>query len=173
MLKINYLVSIAIAILLLITCSQNNKFTGKLVSQAYGDSTVFIDTTFVIDFEADIGEISGFGCHVVYDSNQIRYLSSQKYGHFDHENIALANGEQGRLIIGFNQFDCDSSLKDTTITVFSIEMQVKLTASEGISPIHFENKEVKLCDENISSTWHGLNLFIKRINQFIMRMKLR
>lgn len=171
--KCNYLIAIAFAIIFLITCGDKNEFTGKLNNQVPGDSTVFIDSTFTIDFEANIKKISGFGCHVVYDSTQIQYVSSQKYGHFDHENIALANGKQGRLIIGFNQFDCANAIQNRVITVFSITFHVKLTAGEGISPIRFENKKVELCGKDVPSEWHGLNLFLSQLNQFIMRMKLR
>ena len=172
--RINFLIVIAFAaMLLLANCNEKPQFTGTLSSQAVGDSTVYIDSTFTVDFEANIKRISGFGCHVVYDSTQIQYLSSEKFGHFDHENIALADGKQGRLIIGFNQFDCANAIQNRVITVFSITFHVKLTAGEGISPIRFENKEVKLCDKTVPSQWHGLNLFLSQLNQFIMRMKLR
>ena len=171
--KGNYLIAIAFAIIFLITCGEENEFTGKLNNQVPGDSTVYIDSTFTVDFEANVKKISGFGCHVIYDSTQIRYISSQKYNNFDHEGIDLMNGKQGRLIIGFNQFDCNNAIQNKVITVFSITFHVKLTASEGISPIRFENKDVKLCLDTIPSQWHGLDLFISQLNNFVLTMKLR
>lgn len=170
-----YFIIIVSLVFLLGNCNgkKENGFIGKLDSTAVGDSLIYIDSTFTIEFEAEIGEVSGFGCHVVYDSTQITYLFSETFDHFDHELISLQNSKQGRLVIGFNQFDCENSVKNDTIIVFTATFHVKIDANEGLSPFYFENKEVKLCEADVVSEWYELDLWIREINRFVMRMRLR
>jgi len=170
--KSRFLITVLLGILLFFFCRESDNYM-SVYAQAESDS-VIVDTTFTISYEAEIGKVSSFGCDVVYDSNQITFLGKETYGVFDHENIALQNNEQGRLVIGFSQFDCNDPVQNIKTDIFSTTFHVKLTASDQISKVYFENASVKLCDEYLDKTaWHGLDLYIQDINKFIMRMKLQ
>ena len=169
--KFRLFVSFLLIAVLFSFCTKDENYM-NVYAQAPVDSVV-VDTTITIDVEAHIGKVSGFGCDVVYDSLQIEYIGHETYNLFDHEIIALENNKQGRLIIGFNQFNCDNPVQNIKQNVFSITFHIKLTATQQISKVYFENAEVVLCDEWVPSAWHGLDLFIRDMNKFIIRMKLR
>lgn len=153
-----------------------SKFVGTLSAQeTESDSVdVLIDSTVTIDFEATIEDkVSGFGCYVNYDSTQIQILDIQTYNVFDIETAELAGDKQGQLVLGFSQTDCLSPIEATKQTVLSVTFHIKLTAQEGFTPLIFENCEANLCDDVIPSDWNALTLFIKRLNRFILNMKVR
>ena len=157
----------SILVLFLAFCASENSIVAEL--QAQDTTQVYIDSTFTVNAVVHVtGKVSGIGCHIHYDSTQVQVDSIYNLPDiFKDELVVLKDEKQGELVIGFWQ-DCEDAISDTTVTLFSLDLHVRLTAGEGISKIYITDKQADLCDEAIEFKHKDLDFLIKKLNEILM-----
>ena len=165
------MIVLGLLILLFLFCGTGNNIVTIL--QAQNSSEIFVDSTFEISATMRVtGSVSGIGVHINYDTTVISVDSIYNLpGLFEDELVKLYQNKQGKLIIGFWQ-DCESAIQDTTIILFTLKCHIKLTAKQGKTLVWCDNKDADLCDQTIIFKHNDLELFVKKLNEILMELKL-
>lgn len=135
-----------------------------------GPETIYVDDTFSADFEIFlVGEMTGIGFNVIYDSSKIEYIENVSYNIFDHEVIALENGLKGKLITGFNNIS-SPSLVDTTAIILAVSFRA---LEVGTTQIIFENGSAINNDDAIDAYFNDAEMEVMSRSRVTVNVNIR